>query len=190
MAAPVLQPLGSRQQGFRARTGQEARLGLGSFFGGLKPTPAAGFRVPTYTPALRNAKKFWDHFVFRRRSDSQSILPITNNQVQQDTCRTLPFLQSVVHENCEKVVLKNNLCFGKCSSVNVPGNEDGLHTFCSYCFPAKFTRKMVQLKCQDSLQVTKVVMMVEECQCEVQKERPSHQNGPFLMDPSLVRNQT
>ncbi|MBN3275742.1 CER1 protein, partial [Polyodon spathula] len=91
---------------------------------------------------------------------------------------------SVVHENCEKVVLKNNLCFGRCSSIHVPGNEDHMYTVCSYCVPTKFTTKTVELNCKGSVSVTKLVMLVEECQCEAQKGRPP-QLGPFLLDPSL-----
>ncbi|KAG7458896.1 hypothetical protein MATL_G00225530 [Megalops atlanticus] len=157
--------------------------------GGLRPTPLAD-AGPTYSPPLKNAKKFWNHFMFRRRSDFQSIIPIRNNEVHQEKCRALPFLQSVAHEGCETVVLKNHLCFGRCSSVHVPSGEDGRYTFCSYCTPVKFTRKTVQLKCAGDTQVTKVVTMVEDCQCEVQRGRHSHHhNGPVLIDPSLFGNQ-
>ncbi|KAJ8339822.1 hypothetical protein SKAU_G00344550 [Synaphobranchus kaupii] len=155
----------------------------------LRPTPLAENLSPTDAPSLKNAKKFWNHFVFRRRSDFQSILPIRNNEVHQEKCRAIPFLQRVGHENCETLVLKNHLCFGRCSSVHVPSSEEGRHTFCSYCSPVKFSRKTVHLKCAGDTRVTKAVTMVEDCQCELQRGRHSHHNGPVLIDPSLLGNQ-
>lgn len=155
-----------------------------SIMAGARSTPPDSKR-PSQPPPLKHAKQFWNHFAFRRRSESQeTIVPIKTTAVQQQTCRALPFLQSVVHENCEKVVLKNNLCFGRCSSVHVPGNEDRTYTICSYCVPTNFTTKTVELKCKGSVSVTKLVMLVEECQCEAKKGRPP-QLGPFLLDPSL-----
>ncbi|KAK6494102.1 cerberus-like [Huso huso] len=151
---------------------------------GARSTPTDSFNRPPHPPPFKQAKQFWNHFV-RRRSDSQeAIVPIKTTEVQQQTCKALPFLQSVVHENCEKVVLKNSLCFGRCSSIHVPRNEDHTKTICSYCIPTKFTRKTVELKCKGSISVTKLVMLVEECQCEAQKGWPP-QLGPFLLDPSL-----
>ncbi|XP_064193724.1 cerberus-like isoform X1 [Anguilla rostrata] len=155
-----------------------------------RPTPPADNLNPTDAPSLKNAKKFWNHFMLRRRSDFQSILPIRNNEVHQEKCRKIPFLQRVVHEDCETLVLKNHLCFGRCSSVHVPSSEEGRYTFCSYCSPVKFSRKTVHLKCAGDTRVAKAVTMVEDCQCEVQRGRHSHHhNGPVLIDPSLFGNQ-
>ncbi|MBN3273177.1 FREM1 protein, partial [Polyodon spathula] len=66
-----------------------------------------------------------------------------------------------VHENCEKVVLKNSLSFGRCSSIHVPRNKDHTYTSCSYCVPTKFTSKTVELNCKGSVSVTKLVILVE-----------------------------
>uniref|UniRef100_H3A159 Cerberus 1, DAN family BMP antagonist n=2 Tax=Latimeria chalumnae TaxID=7897 RepID=H3A159_LATCH len=121
-------------------------------------------------PHWKNAKKFWNNFLFRRGANFQElVLPIKTNEVQQETCRTLPFSQSIVHENCEKVVVQNKLCFGRCTSFHVPGPEDRLYTFCSHCLPNKFTMNRMELNCTGSTTVVKVVMVVEECKCEVQK---------------------
>nr|XP_023685430.1 cerberus-like [Paramormyrops kingsleyae] len=153
-----------------------------------KPTSSVDLMSPTDTP-LKNAKKFWNHFMFRRRSDFQSIIPIRNNEVHQEKCRAVPFFQSVAHENCETVVLRNNLCFGRCNSVHVPNSDDGPQTFCSYCSHVKSTRRAVQLKCAGDTHITKVVTMVEECRCEMQRGRHSHHHsGPALIDPSLLGN--
>ncbi|KAJ1218578.1 hypothetical protein NDU88_006156 [Pleurodeles waltl] len=131
------------------------------------PPPERRNKEPTN---MKNAKKFWNHFLLRRNSASGELaLPVKTEEMQQENCRTLPFSQSIVHENCEKVVVENNLCFGKCSSFHVPGPEDHLYTFCSHCLPTKFTMQRLQMNCTGFTTLVKVVMIVEECQCEVQR---------------------
>ncbi|XP_067409536.1 cerberus [Emydura macquarii macquarii] len=132
-------------------------------------------------PYRKDAKKFWDHFMFKKNSASEGVvLPIKINEMYQETCRTLPFSQSIVHENCEKVVVQNNLCFGKCNSFHGPGPEDRLYAFCSHCLPSKFTMKHLELNCTRSV-VVKAVMVVEECKCEIQKIKDS-EIGPLHSD--------
>ncbi|NXE25065.1 CER1 protein, partial [Ardeotis kori] len=121
-------------------------------------------------PYRKDAKKFWDHFMLKKNSASEEVvLPIKTNEMHEENCRTLPFSQGVSHENCEKVMVQNNLCFGKCSSFHVPGPEDSLYTFCSHCLPSKFSMKRLDLNCTGSVPVVKEVMIVEECKCETQK---------------------
>ncbi|KFZ60429.1 Cerberus [Antrostomus carolinensis] len=121
-------------------------------------------------PYRKDAKKFWDHFMLKKNSASEEVvLPIKTNEMHQENCRTLPFSQGVTHESCEKVMVQNNLCFGKCSSFHVPGPEDHLYTFCSHCLPSKFSMKRFDLNCTSSVPVVKEVMIVEECKCETQK---------------------
>ncbi|KFP89620.1 PREDICTED: cerberus [Apaloderma vittatum] len=125
-------------------------------------------------PYRKDAKKFWDHFMLKKNSASEEVvLPIKTNEMYQENCRTLPFSQGVTHENCQKVVVQNNLCFGKCSSFHVPGPEDRLYTFCSHCLPSKFFMKRLDLNCTSSVPVVKEVMIVEECKCETQKIKHS-----------------
>ncbi|NWI11736.1 CER1 protein, partial [Crypturellus soui] len=118
----------------------------------------------------KDAKRFWDHFMLKKNAASEEVvLPIKTNEMHQETCRTLPFSQAVVHESCEKVMVQNNLCFGKCSSFHVSGPDEHLHTFCSHCLPTKFSMKRLELNCTSSVPVVKEVMIVEECKCEIQK---------------------
>ncbi|NXG65402.1 CER1 protein, partial [Hemiprocne comata] len=117
----------------------------------------------------KDAKKFWDHFMLKKNSASEEVvLPIKTNEMHQN-CRTLPFSQAITHESCEKVMVENNLCFGKCSSSHVPASEDRLYNFCSHCLPSKFSMKRLDLNCTSSFPVVKEVMIVEECKCETQK---------------------
>ncbi|XP_029469071.1 cerberus [Rhinatrema bivittatum] len=129
-------------------------------------------------PYRKNAKKFWNHFTFQKNSASQDlILPIKTTEVLQETCKTLPFSQSIIQENCEETVMQNNLCFGKCSSFHVPGPEDHSYTFCSHCLPSKFTMSQLAMNCTLPSAVVKTVMVVQECKCEVQK------GGPLQLGP-------
>ncbi|XP_011363658.1 cerberus [Pteropus vampyrus] len=131
------------------------------------------------SPLQEEAKKFWHHFMFRMSPASQGvILPIKSHEVHQETCRTVPFSQSITHEDCEEIVVQNNLCFGKCGSIRFPGAAQHPHTFCSHCSPAKFTTMHLSLNCTGLGPVVKVVMLVEECQCKVKTE--PHEHGHLL----------
>ncbi|XP_039112531.1 cerberus [Hyaena hyaena] len=138
------------------------------------------------SPLREEAKRFWHHFVFRMGPASQGIiLPIKSHEVHQETCRTVPFSQAITHEDCEKVVVQNNLCFGKCGSVRFPGAAQHPHTFCSHCLPAKFTTMHLQLNCTGLSPVVKVVMLVEECQCKMKTE---HEHGHLLQAGSQAES--
>ncbi|XP_069889175.1 cerberus [Dipodomys merriami] len=141
------------------------------------PQPMDGMKMEK-SPLREEAKKFWRHFMLRKGPASQGvILPIKSHEVHRETCRTVPFSQTIFHEDCEKVVVQNNLCFGKCGSVHFPGAAPHPHTFCSHCSPSKFTMRHLQLNCTGLTPVVKVVMQVEECQCTVKTE---HGHGQFL----------
>ncbi|XP_077201201.1 cerberus isoform X1 [Paroedura picta] len=118
----------------------------------------------------KDAKRFWDLFMLKTKSRSEEVvLPIKTNEMYEETCSTLPFSQNIVYENCETVVVQNNLCFGKCSSFHVPGPEDRLYSFCSHCLPTKFSMRRLRMNCTRAAPLFKVVMIVEECKCEVQR---------------------
>ncbi|NWV50860.1 CER1 protein, partial [Daphoenositta chrysoptera] len=157
-------------------TGLNADQDLRTWVAPREISPAENFSPPHSSkresefPYRKDAKKFWDHFMSKKNSDSEEVvLPIKTNEMHQENCRTLPFVQGVTHNSCEKVTVQNNLCFGKCSSFHVPGSEDHLYTFCSHCLPSKFSMKRLDLNCTDSVQVVKEIMIVEECKCETRK---------------------
>ncbi|XP_053419742.1 cerberus [Nycticebus coucang] len=139
--------------------------------------PADGMKMEK-SPLREEAKKFWHHFMFRKSPASQGvILPIKSHEIHWETCRTVPFSQTITHEDCEKVVVQNHLCFGKCGSVHFPGTAQHSHVFCSHCSPTKFTTMHLPLNCTSLAPVVKVVMLVEECQCKVKTE---HGDGHLL----------
>ncbi|XP_057639426.1 cerberus [Chionomys nivalis] len=134
-------------------------------------TQPADEREVERSPLQEEAKKFWQRFMFRKGPASQGVvLPIKSHEVHRETCRTVPFNQTIVHEDCEKVVVPNNLCFGKCGSIHFPGTETFPSNFCSHCSPAKFTTVRLRLNCTSPIPVVKMVMQVEECHCLAQAE--------------------
>ncbi|XP_036289983.1 cerberus [Pipistrellus kuhlii] len=135
------------------------------------------------SPLQEEAKKFWHRFMFRMSPASQGvILPIKSHEVHQETCRTLPFSQTITHEDCEQVVVQNNLCFGKCGSTRFPEAAQHPHASCYHCAPTRFTRMHLPLNCSGLAPVVKVVMLVEECQCKVKEEH--HEHGYLLQAAS------
>ncbi|XP_006864546.1 PREDICTED: cerberus [Chrysochloris asiatica] len=138
------------------------------------PQPVDG-REMEKSPLREEAKKFWNYFMFRKSPTSQGvILPIKSHEVHQETCRTVPFSQTITHEDCEKVVVQNHLCFGKCGSANLPGAVQRAHASCSHCLPTKFTMMHLSLNCTGLAPVVKVVMLVKECQCQIKTD---HRDG-------------
>lgn len=110
---------------------------------------------------------------------SQSVFPIqiilkhpSVSWVVRDALRwpNLFAFQTVAHEDCEKVVVPNNLCFGKCGSIHFPGAETHPYNFCSHCSPTKLTTMHLRLNCTSPRPVVKVVTQVEECQCVTKTE--------------------
>ncbi|XP_034267150.1 cerberus isoform X2 [Pantherophis guttatus] len=144
-----------------------------------KRDAAAAFR--------KDAKKFWDLFKLKTKSRSEEvILPIKISEIYQEVCNMLPFSQSITHENCDKVVIQNNLCFGKCSSFHVPGPDDRIYSFCSLCLPTKFSMKHLKMNCTTVNPVNKMVMIIEECKCEVQN---MEEMEPGFLRPALYSNE-
>ncbi|XP_068096375.1 cerberus [Hyperolius riggenbachi] len=116
-------------------------------------------------PEKKYAKMFWDYFVHELNAVPEGFDDSVKTLGKHwESCKTLPFSQHIVHEDCEKVVIQNNLCFGKCNSLYVPNQSKPLN-MCSYCQPFKFTKHHLKLNCKGSKKVVKAVMMVEECKC-------------------------
>ncbi|XP_066461112.1 cerberus [Eleutherodactylus coqui] len=113
------------------------------------------------------AEKSWNHFIYNMNAATETRNdPVKPQEVQKEVCETLPFTQNIIHKNCAKMVIKNNLCFGKCDSLYVPNQRYQLN-MCSHCLPFKFTMNPLKLNCTGSMSVVKVIMMVEECKCVV-----------------------
>lgn len=88
----------------------------------------------------------------------------------------LPPKQLVTAEGCDTVKLHNKLCFGQCSSMFVPSEEDLMgpqhRAPCSRCGPSRARTVSVPLRC-GARTLEKKVMVVEECKCETGREQKS-----------------
>ncbi|XP_075060873.1 cerberus [Mixophyes fleayi] len=116
-----------------------------------------------------NAKKSWNYFIYKMNGAPEDfIYPVKTQEIQREVCKTVPFSQNIIHDNCDKAVIQNKLCFGICNSLYVPNQRDPLN-ICSHCRPFKFTMNHLKLNCTGSSNVVKVIMMVEECKCVVHK---------------------
>ncbi|XP_018411978.1 PREDICTED: cerberus [Nanorana parkeri] len=122
-------------------------------------------------PEEQSAKTFWNYFIYKLNAAPEDFHhPVKTLEIQRQVCKTLPFSQNITHDNCDEVVIQNNLCFGKCNSLHVPNQREELN-ICSHCRPFKFRMNHLRLNCPGSSNVLKVVMMVEECKCMVYKPR-------------------
>ncbi|XP_018113270.1 cerberus-like [Xenopus laevis] len=131
------------------------------------------------------AKMFWNNSLVKMNGAPQNTSHGGKAQeIMKEACKTLPFTQNIVHENCDKMVIQNNLCFGKCISLHVPNQQHRQNT-CSHCLPSKYTLNHLALNCTGSSNVLKVVMMVEECTCEAHKSN-YQQTAQFNMDASTT----
>ncbi|XP_044135900.1 cerberus [Bufo gargarizans] len=113
------------------------------------------------------AQASWNHFIYKMNSASEAVnYQVKPQEIPKAVCKTLPFTQIIEHENCDKVTIQNNLCFGKCNSLYVPNQIHRLNIY-SHCLPFKFTMNHLKMNCTGSSNVVKVIMMVEECKCVV-----------------------
>lgn len=82
-------------------TGLHADQDLRTWVAPRETSPVENFSPPHYSskresefPYRKDAKKFWDHFMSKKNSDSEEVvLPIKTNEMHQENCRTLPFAQ-------------------------------------------------------------------------------------------------
>ncbi|KAL1777322.1 cerberus [Sigmodon hispidus] len=150
-------------------------------------TQPADERKMERSPLQEEAKKFWHRFMFRKGPASQGvILPIKSHEVHWETCRTVPFNQTIAHKDCEKAVVPNNLCFGKCGSIHFPGAETHPYNFCSHCSPTKFTTVHLRLNCTSPAPVVKMLIQVAECQCMAKREHGEGHVLPAAAQDSFI----
>ncbi|KAM4049007.1 cerberus [Anomaloglossus baeobatrachus] len=111
------------------------------------------------------AQASWNQFIYGLNAASEGLnYSVKTDEVQREVCKTLPFTQNIIHENCDKVFIKNNLCFGQCNSLYVPNQREQLN-ICFRCLPFKFTMNHMKMNCTGYSNVVKVVIMVQECGC-------------------------
>ncbi|XP_069052013.1 DAN domain family member 5 [Lepisosteus oculatus] len=168
------------------RRGSHARGALPPFLALGRPGPAVP-PGPGALPGPRpradvsaeadNRKKqgllMWRAAIEKGDSAKETLaLPVNLKEPSKQSCAAVPFTQRVTAAGCETVTVRNQLCFGQCTSLYVPpgGEAAGtgpLSAACSRCGPAKSRLVLVPLRCLGAVaHRERRVLQVEECRCE------------------------
>ncbi|XP_003468205.1 DAN domain family member 5 [Cavia porcellus] len=96
-------------------------------------------------------------------------LPLDPQEVAQERCRAVPFVQVLTRPRCTTTRVHNRLCFGHCASLYVPGSEAILSS-CNSCVPARTRRMPIALWCgmggpRTPRRVKISAELVEGCRC-------------------------
>ncbi|XP_058146295.1 DAN domain family member 5 [Dasypus novemcinctus] len=75
-------------------------------------------------------------------------LPLAPQEVARESCKATPFTQVISRPGCTAARLRNQLCFGRCSSLFVPGSDPGPLALCNGCVPARRRWVPVVLRCR------------------------------------------
>ncbi|KFO19515.1 DAN domain family member 5 [Fukomys damarensis] len=99
-------------------------------------------------------------------------LPLDPQEVAQERCRAVLFVQVLSRPSCTAARVHTQLCFGQCSSPYVPGSVTASRTLCNSCAPTRKRRAPVVLWCRvgspASPQWVKTsTVLVEGCQCSL-----------------------
>ncbi|XP_004595913.2 DAN domain family member 5-like [Ochotona princeps] len=98
-------------------------------------------------------------------------LPLDPQQVTQEVCKAVPFTQVLSRPGCSVARLRNHICFGRCTSVFVPGSDPASLALCNSCEPGRQRRTPVVLWCQGGgpvstwRRVKMFTVLINSCQC-------------------------
>ncbi|XP_027810904.2 DAN domain family member 5 [Marmota flaviventris] len=98
-------------------------------------------------------------------------LPLDPKEVTQEMCKAVPFIQVLSRPGCTAVRVRNHLCFGRCSSLYIPGSDPTPLVLCNSCVPTRQHWTPVVLWCRpgspaSSPRRVKVsTRLVEGCRC-------------------------
>ncbi|XP_027262041.1 DAN domain family member 5 [Cricetulus griseus] len=97
-------------------------------------------------------------------------LPLLPQEVLQETCKIVAFVQVLSRPGCTTARVLNHLCFGHCSSFYIPSSDPTPEVLCNSCMPAQKRRTSVVLWCgtghtASPRRVRMSVTLVQKCQC-------------------------
>ncbi|XP_028611395.1 DAN domain family member 5 [Grammomys surdaster] len=97
-------------------------------------------------------------------------LPLAPQEVLQETCKALPFVQVISRPGCTASRVLNHLCFGHCSSFYIPSSGPSPLILCNSCVPARKRWTSVALWCgagqsASPRRVRISTVLVQKCQC-------------------------
>ncbi|XP_057609596.1 DAN domain family member 5 [Chionomys nivalis] len=104
------------------------------------------------------------------RVPSGVSLPLAPQEVLQETCKTVAFIQVLSRPGCTAGRVLNHLCFGHCSSFYIPSSDPTPVVLCNSCMPAQKRWTSVGLWCgvghaASPRRVRMSVAVVQRCQC-------------------------
>ncbi|XP_021025426.1 DAN domain family member 5 [Mus caroli] len=97
-------------------------------------------------------------------------LPLAPQEVLQETCKALSFVQVISRPGCTGARVLNHLCFGRCSSFYIPSSDSTPVVLCNSCVPARKRWTSVTLWCgagqlASPRRVRISTVLVQKCQC-------------------------
>ncbi|OBS76562.1 hypothetical protein A6R68_16981 [Neotoma lepida] len=97
-------------------------------------------------------------------------LPLAPQEVLQETCKAVAFIQVLSRPGCTAARVVNHLCFGHCSSFYIPSSDPTPVVLCNSCVPAQKRWTSVVLWCgagykASPRRVRMTVTLVQKCQC-------------------------
>lgn len=109
-------------------------------------------------------------------------------------CKTTPIKQVVGHPGCAQIEVDNNVCVGACFSYSIPRTEPTapgeVLPYCDSCQPSSVSWKQVKLACENEVEMTKKVEVIEDCSClscpAPPEGRPGEEGGSPADVPQLL----
>ncbi|XP_026255374.2 DAN domain family member 5 [Urocitellus parryii] len=148
-------PAGSGRPGPPAPRGPALALGSWKAFLGLQKPRRLG------TDGLQDGQEV----------TTSVSLPLDPKEVTQEMCKAVSFIQVLSRPGCTAVRVRNHLCFGRCSSLYIPGSDPTPLVLCNSCEPTRQRWTPVVLWCRpgspaSSPRRLKVsTRLVEGCRC-------------------------
>ncbi|XP_049644315.1 DAN domain family member 5 [Suncus etruscus] len=121
---------------------------------------------------IQKAARSWEAFLgLQKEASPAQPLPLSPMEVLQEHCRAVPFTQVLSRPGCAPVRVRNRLCFGRCSSLYVPGSGPASRTICNRCGPALQRRVPLVMWCETGRPgsrrpVKTHTLVVQGCRCD------------------------
>ncbi|XP_005087369.1 LOW QUALITY PROTEIN: DAN domain family member 5 [Mesocricetus auratus] len=105
-----------------------------------------------------------------QREAAAVSLPLLPQEVLQETCKTVAFIQVLSRPGCTAARVLNRLCFGHCSSFYIPSAGPTPAVLCNSCVPAQKRQTSAVLWCgaghtASRRPVRMPITLVQKCQC-------------------------
>ncbi|XP_002154217.2 cerberus [Hydra vulgaris] len=97
------------------------------------------------------------------------VAPLSN---QEEICKSITFIQPIIREGCDTIMVENSYCVGSCKSVTSISTDTNINpsNFSYYCDAAEIHEEKFQLNCNSRKKknLTKIIAVVKSCKCKAQ----------------------